>query len=81
MDTTDSTVPIVIDAGKVRRKRIKDLKRGQGKLVAEVADAVEQVRRGLGDEALNKQFVPVVLVYRRRGSKRRALDGGCGGCV
>ena len=80
METTgDQTVPIVIEAGKVRRKRIKALKRGEGKLVAEVADAVDQVRRGLGSDAASKQIIPVVLVYRRKRSKRRdgALRGSC----
>ena len=80
METTvDRTVPIVIEAGKVRRKRIKALKRGEGKLVAEVADAVDEVRRGLGPEAASKQIIPVVLVYRRKRSKRRggALGGSC----
>ena len=80
METTiEPLIPVVIDAGKVRQKRIKDLKRGQGKLVLEVAEAVEQIRRGLGPEAEGKQIVPVVLVYRRRRSKRsaRSLPGMC----
>jgi hypothetical protein len=80
METTiEPLIPIVIDVGKVRPKRIKDLKRGQGKLVLEVAEAVEQIRRGLGPEAAGKQLVPVVLVYRRRRAKRstRSFPGVC----
>ncbi len=79
METTiEPLIPVVIDAGKVRQKRIKELKRGQGKLAIEVADAVEQVRRGLGQEAAGKQIVPVVVVYRRRSKRSRgSLSGLC----
>jgi hypothetical protein len=80
METTiEPLIPVVIDAGKVRQKRIKELKRGQGKLAIEVAEAVEHVRRGLGAEAAGKQIVPVVVVYRRRRSKRStgSLSGLC----
>jgi hypothetical protein len=72
---------MVIDVGKVRQKRIKDLKRGQGKLVIEVAEAVEHVRRGLGPEAAGKQLVPIVLVYRRRRRAKSAVGSHAGLCL
>ncbi len=69
--------PVVIDLGKVRRKRIKDLKRGRGKLLWEVDAAVEQVRAGLGDEGSDKTLVPIVVCYqkKRRGGQRRRRRG------
>jgi len=47
-----------VDLGKRRRKRIKALKRGDGKLMEEVAAALEQVRKSLGGGDANL-LVPV----------------------
>jgi len=65
------TLPVVIDLGKTRRKRIKQLKRGRGKLVDETRDVVEELRDSLGAEAAGKELVPVVIVYRRKEKRRR----------
>ena len=64
-----SNVPIVLDLGKVKDKRVKQLKRGRGKLLAEVHEAIDQVRSSLGPEAESKEIVPVVLVYRKKPKK------------
>jgi len=58
--------PIVIDAGKVRNKLIRELKRGRGKLADEVHDALAEVYAKLGAEADAKEYVPVVVIYRRK---------------
>jgi Family of unknown function (DUF6200) len=78
--------PIIIDLGKEKKGRIKDLKRGRGRLMAEVASVLTEVRAGLGDDAGNKQLVPVVLIYkkknrrgRNRGGGRVSVSGGGGG--
>lgn len=68
--------PIVVDLGKTRRSRIKDLKRGRGKLVDEVHDVVTRVRDDLGPAAEGKQLIPVVIVYRRKAKKRRRRGRG-----
>ena len=77
MATNDETLttPIVIDLGKTKTKRIKDLKKGKGKLVDEVNDVIEDVRARLGADATGKQLVPVVLIYRKRDKRGR---GGIG---
>lgn len=62
--------PIIIDLGKTRRKRIKQLKRGRGKLTREVQDVLEEVQMDLGQEAEGKEFIPVVLIYRQRRKRR-----------
>ena len=58
--------PIVINLGKQRRKRIKDLKRGRGVLMDEVMQTMAQVSGQLGGEANGKVLVPVVLIYREK---------------
>jgi hypothetical protein len=58
--------PIIVDLGKKKRKDIRRLKRGQGKLMDEVAETLTQVRNNLGPDADYKQLVPVVIVYRQK---------------
>jgi hypothetical protein len=58
--------PIVINLGKQRRKRIKDLKRGRGVLMDEVMQTMAQVTGQLGGDANGKVLVPVVLIYREK---------------
>lgn len=67
--------PIIIDLGKEKRKRIKNLKRGRGKLMVEVARVINETRMTLGSAANGKEFIPVVLIYKakRRKRKRRGL--------
>jgi hypothetical protein len=74
--TTTGTAPIIIDLGKEKKKRIKDLKRGRGRLMAEVAAVLNEVRTGLGEEGDSKQLVPIVLIYKK---KRKGGKGGGGG--
>lgn len=76
--TTEVTgiAPIIIDLGKEKKGRIKDLKRGGGRLMAEVAAVINQVQAGLGDDAGNKQLVPIVLVYKKKNRRRRRNRGG-----
>jgi len=63
--------PVVLDIGKASRKSVRELKAGGGKLLADVQDALIQVTTSLGDQAEGKQFVPVVLLYRRRARRRK----------
>jgi len=71
---TDHTTvtPIVVDLGKKKKKQIRALKRGSGKLMDEVAEVLNRVRDGLGSEAELKNLVPVVIIYRKKEGKRRA---------
>lgn len=62
----DVAAPIIINLGKQRRKRIKDLKRSRGVLFDEVLETVAQVNGQLGADAAGKVLVPVVLIYRER---------------
>jgi hypothetical protein len=67
--------PVVVDLGKKSKKQIRNLKRGKGKLLYDVAAAVEEVKASLGAEAAGKEFVPVVIVYRKK-DKRGGRGGG-----
>ena len=58
--------PIVVDLGKTKAKRIKQLKKGKGPLLSEVNEAVASARQQLGDELAGKDLLPIVLVYRKR---------------
>lgn len=63
--------PIIIDVGKTRKRRIRELAQGCGKHAADVQDALADVTTSLGDQADGKQLVPVVLVYRKKSRRRK----------
>ncbi len=67
----DVTTPIIVDLGKQRPKRLKALKRGEGKLMNEVADVLEEIVLNLGDEVDEKTLVPVILVYEKKKKGKR----------
>jgi len=69
--------PILIDLGSRRRKAIKNLKRGQGKLMEEILEVVSEVRCELGEENANRELLPVIVLYRkrRRGRGRGRIAG------
>jgi hypothetical protein len=64
--------PIIIDLGKAKRKRIKALKRGRGKLMAEVSGVINEARINLGTEANGKGLIPVILIYRQKRKRKKA---------
>jgi hypothetical protein len=68
---TPVTRPIVIDRGRMRRKQISRLKRGEGRLWADVADTVRHVVAQLGDESSGKIAVPVVVIYRKKNKRKQ----------
>jgi hypothetical protein len=65
--------PIIVDLGKQKKKRIKDLKRGEGKLMDEVMEVVAQVEDKI--DADGKVIVPVVVIYRKKDNNRIGLLG------
>lgn len=69
--STEMTQPVIIDLGKQRRRALKSLKRGEGKLWDEVLDVVEEVKDMLDTDADGKVLVPVILIYRERSQRRR----------
>jgi hypothetical protein len=73
---SSSTVinPVVIDLGKAKASKIKDLKRGGGKLMQEILEATEHAKASMGAASEQKEFVPVVLIYKKK-RKNRLRNG------
>ena len=69
------TEPIVIKLGKQRRKRIKQLMKGRGKLMSEVEDIIDEVTEILGEDLEGKTVVPLILVYRQKDKRSRKFFG------
>jgi hypothetical protein len=73
VETPHVPPPVIIDLGRRKKKAIRKLKKGRGKLIAEVDLAVEQYRAALSDGDGQKQLIPVVIIYKK---KRRGGGGG-----
>lgn len=67
----NSYPPVIINMGKVKKKKIKRLKKGKGPLFDEVLDTIEEVAGDLNGEADEKVIVPIVILYRRKRGRRR----------
>lgn len=72
--STEMTQPVIIDLGRKRSKRIRELKRGEGKLWDEVFDVMEEVKDTLGQDAAGKVLVPVVMIYEKVALRRLDLE-------
>ena len=70
----DVPTPVIIDLGSRKKKAIKRLKNGRGKLMGEVALAIEQVRSGWSEGDQNSNNVPVVVIYKKK--KKKGKKGG-----
>lgn len=66
--------PIIINMGKQKRKRIKNLMKGRGRLWFELEEVIDEVGEVLGDELDGKALLPIVLIYRRK-PKRKKMRG------
>jgi hypothetical protein len=65
--------PLIVDLGSRSRKAVKKLRKGTGKLMLEVDAAIAQVRSSLPESERDKQFVPVLVVCKRKKKKRPAM--------
>jgi hypothetical protein len=65
------TEPIIINLGKQKRKRIKKLLKGRGRLLDEVEDVVDEVTLLLDEELDGKVVVPLILVYQKKAKKKK----------
>ncbi|MCA9980772.1 MAG: hypothetical protein KDD89_08065 [Anaerolineales bacterium] len=61
--------PVVVDMGKMKAKHLKRLKRGEGRLMEEVVEVIDEVVEVLGEELHGKTLVPIVIVYEKKGKK------------
>lgn len=66
VDETAVAEPIIIDLGKQKKKRIKRLRQGYGRLAEDVAEAVEELKAsGVVEGAAQ----PVIVVVREKKKK------------
>jgi Family of unknown function (DUF6200) len=70
----DIPSPVIVDLGSRSKKAINRLKNGEGKLMTEVALAIDQVRGSLPEADQDKQIIPVLIIYK----KKRRNKGGSG---
>ncbi|HXT21476.1 MAG TPA: hypothetical protein VN811_05715 [Thermoanaerobaculia bacterium] len=68
-----TTPPIIIDLGKIGKKKVRQFKEGRGEIAAEVQQILNETRANLGADAAGKELVPIVLVYKQ---KKRGGRGG-----
>jgi hypothetical protein len=66
------TEPIILNMGKQKRKRIKNLMRGKGRLWDEVEGVIDEVSIMLEDELEGKTIVPLIMVYRRKPRRKQS---------
>ena len=72
-ETTEMAQPIIVDMGKQKAKKVKDLKKGKGKLWDDVLGVVDEAKEMLGAEADGKVLIPVVILYEKK-PKRSRID-------
>ncbi len=68
---TEMAQPIVVDMGKQKSSKVKDLKKGKGKLWDEVLGVVDEAKGMLGDEAEGKVLIPVIILYEKKPKRSR----------
>ncbi len=62
--------PVVIDLGKKKRKDIKKLGKGSGKLMDRVAHCIEELKTG---GKISPSAQPIIVVVKERKKKRVGL--------
>jgi hypothetical protein len=69
----EAVTPVIVDLGKTKRKKIKQLKGGDGPLMEEVLDVLDEVADHLGEELEGKTLVPIVMIYEKKGKRKRKI--------
>jgi len=62
--------PIIVDMGSQRRARVRQLRRGRGKLMDEVNSVLAELRT---DGSISASAQPVVVIVRQRRRSRSVL--------
>jgi hypothetical protein len=63
--------PVIVDLGKRKPAKLKELKAGEGELWEEVLDVIDEVKEALGEEASGKMLVPIILMYEKKRARAR----------
>lgn len=70
---TEMAQPVIVDLGKQKSSKLKDLKKGKGELWDDVIGVIEEARDMLGEEAEGKVLIPIILLYEKK-PKRSQLN-------
>jgi hypothetical protein len=70
MTETRANAPVVAELGKKKRGQIKKLRKGEGPLMDDVFDLLEQLR---GSGRLAAGATPVVVIVKQKSRQRRGL--------
>jgi hypothetical protein len=62
----ERVAPVIVNLGKAKKKRIKQLKKGDGKLMREVAEALLKVEQDMSAQLAGKTVVPIIVVVERK---------------
>jgi hypothetical protein len=73
--STEMNAPIIIDLGKQRKKRVKALRRGTGRLADDVNDCVLELRAA-GTISNTAQPVVIVVQQKRKSKSFKSLLPG-----
>ena len=65
--------PIVVNLGKAKRKQIKRLKKGKGRLMEEIQLTVEMYKKE--QAAVGREVVPIVFFCREKSRRVRGWIG------
>jgi hypothetical protein len=65
MNSTPANAPLVVELGRKKGKQIRRLRKGEGPLMDEVAQIVDQLR---SEGRLAKGAVPVAMVVKQKAS-------------
>jgi hypothetical protein len=68
--TQSAQSPLVVDIGKKSRKQVRQLRDGEGKLLAEVSALIEQLRTS---GSIHPLAQPVIVVVREKRKARSLL--------
>lgn len=66
---TTPVVPVIIDLGKISRKKVKQLKKGEGVYLEEVEPAIAQFKADLAAKSAGKEILPVIVLYQKKPRK------------
>jgi hypothetical protein len=70
-DALDVHAPFIFDLGKRKKKTCRRIKEGRGPVERRVRESVQYAADKLGEDAKGKVFVPVVVLFERRRTRRR----------
>lgn len=73
LPSSTSLPPVIIDLGKLSRKKAKQLKKGKGPYVEEVLPAIERVKASLGSSNGGGDSPAIVVLFEKKRPKVKSL--------